>query len=199
MSVLSNLATPLPPSGPAQSAGLPPPSGNAPFSLANFGSPFFLAKIGPKSPKGARFVRIVPQRAPKMEPKSIPGPPFFRFGDPLFSCNTTCFWLNFRGLGGRRTHPKRAQNADPEKKRAQIAPRADFLRIMWPRAPKTTPKRVPNVTIAAPFFGPGGRLGRPMGPRRCPEGEKRGPGLKITCFSSKCSPTSPRKLKKKRP
>ena len=164
MSVLSNLATPLPPSGPAQSAGLPPPSGNAPFSLANFGSPFFLAKIGPKSPKSARFVRIVPQRAPKMEPKSIPGPPFFRFGDPLFSCNTTCFWLNFRGLGGRRTHPKRAQNADPEKNVPKSLLGPTFCEFCGPGRRKRPQNGCLMLYETLPFSAPVAALGAQWGP-----------------------------------
>ena len=62
---------------------------------------------------------------------------------------------------------------------------------------KTTPKRVPKLILTAPCFGPGGRPGRPMEPRRCPEGEKRGPGLEILRKSQKSSQIAPGKWGKK--
>ena len=50
-----------------------------------------------KSPKMAPSVRKWCPRAPKIEPKTTPGPLFSGFGDPLFSCNTTVVLLYFKG------------------------------------------------------------------------------------------------------
>ena len=50
-----------------------------------------------KSPKMAPSVRKWCPRAPKIEPKTTPGPLFSGFGDPLFSCNTTVVLLYFMG------------------------------------------------------------------------------------------------------
>ena len=60
-----------------------------------------------------------------------------------------------------------------------------------------TSKWVPNIVLTAPCFGPGRRPGRPMEPRRCPEGEKRGPGFEILRKSQKSSQIAPGKWGKK--
>ena len=92
------LKPPPSPSGPAQSAGPPPsPAGFRLFFSSKFCSLFDAPKMQSKSPKMAPSVRKWCPRAPKIEPKTTPGPLFSGFGDPLFSCNTTVVLLYFMG------------------------------------------------------------------------------------------------------
>ena len=54
------------------------------------------------------------EKAFKMEPKRGPGPGFSDLWDVLFSCNPTCFSLDFRSPGGPGDGPKRKKNTTLE-------------------------------------------------------------------------------------
>ena len=89
------LPPPAPPAAPHTPPGLPKSAGYSFFCSSKFCSFFRCSKMQPKSPKIAQRQRKWSPRASKMEPKSIPGPLFSGFGDPLFSCNTTVVLLYF--------------------------------------------------------------------------------------------------------
>ena len=114
-----------------------------------------------------------------MEPKSTPGPLFSGFGDPLFSCNPTVVLLDFKGFEGPRDDPRRGKSAIPAQSPAKNKKKTPKVRILCPKVPKMTSKRMPKHLLDR-TFGPS--CWSPWWKKRpgcCPDGQKSAPGLEI--------------------